>query len=218
MPLRPIIVCVSLALLGCAARTAPVQEPTAPTPGSFEGEDASFAEEQALMAANLEHPPTPAPAPAAEGGPPASAAGDPNQAPCAGTRSARVERLKRTIADWLDANARLQKNADAIRARCKLTKSAGGAVRLEGGRIRAALANDVTCSSLPKGVTKDEAYMLLARAGEPGATAPTGPVLQPSDYGTVDATCEASDRAAGFDWQAVRWDDLSAFRAMQNHP
>jgi hypothetical protein len=76
------------------------------------------------------------------------------------------------------------------------------------------LADDVQCSSLPPGLTKDDAYVILFRARE-GDVNPSGPILQPEDRSPEDEGCTEHDRAVGLDFSSVRFDDMTSVQKLQ---
>jgi len=125
---------------------------------------------------------------------------------CAGDRHERTERLKFTMADRLNAEARLFTHAKAIRASCKIVSRPTGAATVSrqgnGFRVAPELAADVRCSSLPKGATKEDAYVVLWRDAN-GIDGPEGPILQREDFTADDVECTELDKAAGFDGDAT---------------
>jgi hypothetical protein len=139
---------------------------------------------------------------------------DPLRKKCDDTRPSRSDRLKLAIVARVDAEIRVLKHAKTIRATCKLGTKKTGAVRVttSGGGYRVApeLADDVTCSSLPAGLTKDDAYVILWRVRESGKAAPTGGILQAEDFEAEDRQCQQLDRAAGLDFEAANWEDTAS--------
>jgi hypothetical protein len=137
----------------------------------------------------------------------------PQKKACEETRAARVSHAKEAIIARMDAETRLYQHAKAIRASCKLTERKTGAVVMThgvaGARIAPELADDVKCGALPKGITKDDAYVVLFRDRE-GNRAPTGPILQPEDASPEDGMCMLHDQAVGLNFRAATFDNPMA--------
>lgn len=142
------------------------------------------------------------------------AAKDAKKKDCDDTRPARVSHAKEAIIARLDAEARVVAHAKTIRASCRIVEQRTGAVNVQAGvagvRVSPELRDDVQCSSLPKGLTKQDAYVILSRVREGGGIAPTGPILQSEDFTQKDVECAEIDRAAGVDFGSVRFEDSAS--------
>jgi hypothetical protein len=133
---------------------------------------------------------------------------------CEGTRPVRVASVKTIVTERLQAETRLLTHAVAIRKACKLTDKPTGAVTVRAGRIAPEMADDVTCSTLPAGLTKADAYVVLWRVRDSGDPGPTGAMLDRSDLTAEDEACKAFDVEAGVDFEGIRWGDDASYRAL----
>lgn len=133
---------------------------------------------------------------------------------CDDSRADRLAHAKEMLAARMAAEARVLKHSKAIVAACKLGQKRTGAVTVQssngGFRVAPELADDVSCSSLPAGITKDEAYVILFRWRERGDTSPKGAVLQPEDHSEHDSECRSFDVSVGLDLDAASFDDISS--------
>jgi hypothetical protein len=69
------------------------------------------------------------------------------------------------------------------------------------------LADDVKCSSLPAGISKDDAYVILSRVRDTGDIAATGQLLQREDLTLDDIKCMPHDLAAGMNVDEPRYEN-----------
>lgn len=133
---------------------------------------------------------------------------------CDDSRPRRVEHAKEILIARMNAEASLLEHAGAIRKACKLVEKPTGAVNLTrvagGWRAAPEMADDVRCSGpLPKGISKQNAWVLLARDRE-GQKVPTGPILDPrEDASPEDDQCRKYDVQAGVDFASVNYDDMA---------
>lgn len=146
-----------------------------------------------------------------------AAAEAPVKKKCEETRAARVVHAKERIIARMTAEARLYENAKAIRAACRLTERKTGAVTVSraasGLRVAPELADDVQCSRLPNGITKNDAYVVLFRDRE-GSRGPTGPILDADDASPEDGMCMLHDADVGLNLH-VSFDDPSSVERLR---
>lgn len=139
------------------------------------------------------------------------------RAACAQSRDSRAQHARGMIAARLDAETRLLKHGKAIRAACRVVTRKTGAVNVtrSGSSLRIApeLAQDVSCSGLPQGVSKEDAWVVLSRA-EQGIQRPTGPILESEDYSPDDSKCHAFDLEVGLDFASVQFGDGPALERL----
>lgn len=194
----PLLGLVSLSLVACGGGTPEPPPPNVPT---------------------LPPPPAAAPVP-----PPAATA---SAAPVSNDKTKCDESRAKRVADDKDmmtsriAKALLFKGTGKqIRANCKLASDkpftplerAGS-----GWNVTADMRDSLKCSSLPGGVTKDDAYILLAseRGGDKPAFT-SGPILAPEEHHPDDQKCATYDKAAGLDLFAPQYgDEASAKKVLE---
>lgn len=130
---------------------------------------------------------------------------------CAKSRPSRITNLKLTAAGRIEAEARIVKASKAIRASCKIGSKRTGATRIThdagGWRLAPELMDDVTCTSLPAGITKQDAYVILSRVRDGVDIVATGPLFEREDITVEDVKCSPHDRAAGMDVDAPRYEN-----------
>lgn len=139
---------------------------------------------------------------------------DAREKACSDSRSDRVKRAKLAAAERLKAEIRVLTISKAVRASCRIVEQKTGAVNVQrsGSGLRGSpeMRDDVQCSSLPKGATKDDAYVVLWRVRESGSHNATGPILEREDLSDQDRACEELDKAAGVDFGSVRFEDSAS--------
>lgn len=132
---------------------------------------------------------------------------------CDDSRPARVSHAKEMVIARMDAESHLLTSAPAIRKSCRLTEHRTGAFNVSRGvggvRVAPEVAVGVECGRLPKGVTKQDAWVVLARESQGGSVKPFGPILESEDESPEDDQCRGYDRKVGIDFRSVTFDDLA---------
>ena len=135
---------------------------------------------------------------------------------CDDSRSKRVSDDKDMITARV-TKALLYKGAGKqIRSSCKITGDKAFAPVERSGtgwNVSQEQRDSVKCTGgLPGGVTKDDAYVLLAseKNGEKAFT--SGPVLAPEEHATDDAKCTTYDKAAGLDLFTPQYGDEASVK------
>lgn len=131
---------------------------------------------------------------------------------CADTRVDRVNHVKAMAKARLEAEIRILRAAKAIRAYCRITTRRTGAMMVQrsgaGWRVSPELAQDLSCTGLPSGISRDDAYVILER-DRMGIPSANGVVLEPGDTTPEDAECAPLDREVGVDFGSLRFEDDS---------
>lgn len=192
----PLLGLVALSLVACGDNTGEPPPPNVPT---------------------LPPPPSATPVPPA---PVATAPAKPvsdDKSKCDESRAKRVADDKDMMTSRITKALLFKGTGKQIRANCKLSSDkpftplerAGS-----GWNVSADMRDSMKCNGpLPGGVTKDDAYILLAteRGGDKPAFT-SGPILAPEEHHPDDQKCATYDKAAGLDLFAPQYGDEASVK------
>lgn len=132
---------------------------------------------------------------------------------CASTRDKRASAAKWAVKQRIELESKLKQRAREVAGACKLVERKTGAVNVQrsgsGLRVSAETQDDVTCSGgVPKGFTKQEVWVVLARIreGGTGSVDPSDLIMAREDHDRDDEPCKMFDAEVGLDMD-VRYSD-----------
>lgn len=192
----PFLGLAALSLVACGGGTPEPPPPNVPT---------------------LPPPPAAAPVPPPVATEPAKPAVPDDKKKCDDSRAKRVADDKDMMATRISKALLFKGTGKQVRANCKLA-SDRPFTPLErsgsGWNITADMRDSVKCNgALPGGVTKDDAYLLLAseRGGDKPAFT-SGPILAAEEHHPDDQKCASYDKAVGLDLFAPQYGDEASVK------